>query len=409
MPFITSKNAPGIIAKAMANRLADKVQFAKAVSKADPSDFDGKNGFSAGDTIYIAQPARYTVGSNANITSAIQNTDEGKVPLALDIRAVVGVANTSLEFATDIALKSYIKRVIDPAVDAVAQSLDRTFIERASRATYNFVGTPGSTVFDTQTCLQANQRITEMACPDMSDRFMLLYPEANTSAVNTRKGLFQQSTEIAKQYREGYIGTADGFNYLQNNLAYRHTNGSATVTAVTLSANQTSGTATAAVTGLTGTNTVTAGTIINIAGVFAVHPITKQNLGFLQDFVVTADATAVSSAATLSISPTPISSGSEQNVTAVGASSAAVTFRTGGATLVARPQALAFHKSAFRVVSVPMLEPKGVDMLAQETVDGLTIRILRQYDVLQDRLVTRIDALCGIAIERPEWACRIGG
>jgi P22 coat protein - gene protein 5 len=409
MPINTVKSAAQIIARASAMRFADKVQFAKAISKADASDFKGKNGFASGDIISINLPARFNVGTNRDVTSALQPIDEGRVQLALDYPPVAAFTTTSNQFATDIDIKNYYKRVIEPAVDALAQDMDREFLRRATLATFNYVGTPRSTVFDTDTCLAANQRITELGCSDFDNRFALLYPQAMTSAVGSRKGLFQSSEEISKQYKKGYIGTADGFDYLQSNLVHRHTNGTATVTGVTLNANMVSGTGTAVLTGVGGTNTVTQGTVLNFDGVNAVHPITKQDLGFLQDFVVTANATAAAGVVTVSISPTPIATGTERNVTAVGSSGGAVTFKTGGSVVGTRAQALTFHRDAFRMVSVPLILPQGTQMAAQETMDGLTIRVVQQYEVRTDQLITRLDALCGIAAVRPEWAVRIGG
>jgi hypothetical protein len=39
--------------------------------------------------------------------------------------------------------------------------------------------------------------------------------------------------------------------------------------------------------------------------------------------------------------------------------------------------------------------------------NGLSIRIVRAYDVSTDRFITRLDILYGWAMLYPEWACRI--
>ena len=49
----TMKDAPGVIASMAAKMLADKTQFCQTIDKLDPSEYSGKNGFNAGDTIYI--------------------------------------------------------------------------------------------------------------------------------------------------------------------------------------------------------------------------------------------------------------------------------------------------------------------------------------------------------------------
>ena len=158
----------------------------------------------------------------------------------------------------------------------------------------------------------------------------------------------------------------------------------------------------------TTTGTVAKGSVFTIAGVYAVHPITKVAYPYLQQFVVTADATADGSGqATLSISPTIYSSasGSLQNVSALPADEAALVFV--GSASTAYGQNIAYHKSAFRRVSVPLVLPQGMNTAAQETADGHTIRVLSDFDILTGKMIMRLDYLGGLAAVRPEWACRI--
>jgi len=403
------KDVAGVIAKMGAAMLADKCQFAKTIDKADETDFQGKNGFMAGDTIYINKPARFIPGSNADITSTIQDVSEEKVALSLDIRKVVGVSLTSAEIATDLALKSWAKRILEPAVSSMAQHIEQTMLQRASLATYNQIGSPGSTVFDTDTMLAANARIDEQACPDFSNRFALLTPQANRSAVNARKGLFQDSAEVAKQYKEGAMGRSDGLTFLRNNLLPSHTNGNDVSFEVRTTVSV-EGSTSLVVEGLTTTTgTVTAGTTFTVANVYAVHPITKERLDYLQPFVVQSNVTADGNGyATLTVSPAMYTSASDglQNIDAFPVDGAAITVLSGSASTGYR-QNLVYHKSAFRMVSVPLVMPDGLDMAAQESHEGFTLRVLRDYDVKTDNLIMRLDFLGGIAATRPEWSVRL--
>jgi hypothetical protein len=404
----TLKNAPGVIAGLAAKMLSDKVQFCKTIDKADEADYNGKNDYQAGDTIYISKNARFVSGTNADITSAIQDVKEEKVALTLDERRVTGIALTSAEIATEAALKSWAKRILDPAVSEMAQKIESSFLDKAMDATYNSVGSAGSTVFDMDTILSAGQKIDEFACPDLDNRYCLLNPAAQRSAINANKGLFNNTTEVGQQYIKGRMGQGMGFEFLSNNLLPTHTNGNDVVFEVRTTVS-TEGQSTLVVEALTTTTgTVKKGTVFTIAGVNAVHPITKTDLGYLQQFVVTADATADGSGyATLSVSPSFYTSASNglQNITAFPVDGAAIT--PVGAASTAYVQNLAYHKSAFRMVSVPLVKPDGTDMAAQKTVDGLTIRVIRDYDVLTDKLIMRLDFLGGIAAVRPEWAVRI--
>jgi len=404
----TLKNAPGVVAALAAKMLEDKVQFCKTIDQADESDYGGKNGYNAGDTIYVSKNARFISGTNADITSAIQDVKEEKVALTLNERRVTGIALTSAEIATEISLKSWAKRILDPAMSEMAQKIEASFLDQACDATYNSVGTAGSTVFDMDTILSAGQKIDENACPDLDNRFVLLNPAAQRSAVNANKGLFNNTTEIGKQYLKGRMGQGMGFEFLSNNLLPTHTNGNDVVFEVRTTVS-TEGQSTLVVEALTTTTgTVKKGTTFTIAGVNAVHPITKTDLGYLQQFVVTADATADGSGyATLSVSPAFYTSASLglQNITAFPVDGAAIT--PVGAASSALVKNLAYHKSAFRMVSVPLVTPSGTDMAAQKTSGGFTIRVIRDYDVLTDKLIMRLDFLGGICAPRPEWACKI--
>lgn len=404
----TLKNAPGIVAALGAKMLADKLQFCKTIDKADESDFDGKNGFNAGDTIYINKNARFISGTNPDITSALQDVKEEKVALTLDQRRVTGIALTSSEIATEMALKSWAKRILDPAVSEMAQKIEAAFLDKAMDSISNLVGTAGTTIFDMDTILSAGQKIDEHACPDLDNRYMLLNPAAQRSAVNANKGLFNNTTEVGKQYLKGRMGQGMGFEFISNNLLPTHTNGNDVIFEVRTTVSV-EGQTTLVVEALTTTTgTVKKGTVFTIAGVNDVHPVTKDSLGYLKQFTVAADATADGSGyATLTLTEgfyTSASSGL-QNISAFPVDGAAIT--PVGLASTGYIQNLAYHKSAFRMASVPLITPDGTDMASQKTVDGITLRVIRDYDVLTDKLIMRLDFLGGIAAVRPEWACRI--
>lgn len=400
------KDNGALIAKIAAGYLNDNVQFVKTIDKEDVSLFEGKNGYKAGATVNISVPANYTVGTSADVTSAIQDVLEDSVDLTVDNQYVTAVSFTSEEVATDMALKSWAKRVLKPAMIAIANKVESACLEQAADATANSVGTAGSTIFDTDTILHAGEKISVGGCADLDSRFVLLNPKAQRSAVNARKGLFQSSTDIAEQYKKGYMGMADGFDFLSNNLLPTHTVGNDIVFEVRTTVS-TEGQATLVVEGLTAnTGTVTKGTVFTIDTVFDVHPVTKATLSDLKQFVVTADATADASGyATLSIDKPFYTTTSRQNISAFPADGDAIT--PVGAASTGYVQNLAYHKSAFRFVSLPLVMPNGTHLAAQETVDGLTVRVIGDYDVLTDKMILRLDILWGMANVRPEWASRL--
>jgi hypothetical protein len=149
--------------------------------------------------------------------------------------------------------------------------------------------------------------------------------------------------------------------------------------------------------------------VFSISGVNAVHPQTKVDLGYEQQFVVTAAVTETSgNSVTLQISPAIYytTTDSRQNVSAAPVDEAAITIYNGSASTTYTNN-LVFHKDAFRMVSVPLVLPEKAEYAAQYTYKGITVAIIRDFDILKRRMITRLDFLGGFAPVRPEWACRI--
>ena len=402
------KDGAGLFARGIALTLKDNLVFCGMVDKADKSDFDGKNDFKSGDTIYTSIPPRYVPQQdNLDITSTIQDTVEDKAPLVLNKTETVGMKMDSLELATDADVKQALKRHGKPAAEAIAQFMESRCFEIATNSVYNSVGTAGSNTFDVADVLAARTSLNQNLCPN-SDRGLIMNSASGAKAVDARKVLFQSSNEIDKQYKMGQIGKANGFNWYETELIATHTNGNDVTGVAVNNAAVAEGDATLAIDGLTTTTgTVTKGSVFTIAGVFSVHPITKVVTGNLQQFVVTGDVTANGSGeATVAISPS-LYAGSNglQNITALPVDDAVITFV--GAADSALAQNLAFHKSAFKMVTVPLYAPKGVDLVATETVDGITVNLVRDFDVRTREVITRLDVLYGFDKVRPEWAVRL--
>jgi len=224
------KSSAGIVAKVAAQMLSDQLQFCKQVTKHEFSDFEGKNGYSAGQTIYTNKPARFVPTTSFDITSSQEDIVEERVALTLDTVSSVGVNLTSQELAYDMNLKALAERVIKPAVSAIAQNVEQTFIEKATDATFNSVGTAGSETFVPDTILSARAMLNKNLAPKDGQRTLLLNSEATREAVDARKALFHSASEVEKQYKQGMVGKADGFDWYETELLNLHTNGTQTVT-----------------------------------------------------------------------------------------------------------------------------------------------------------------------------------
>ena len=187
------------------------------------------------------------------------------------------------------------------------------------------------------------------------------------------------------------------------------TNGAAQETTYALS--KTTNTASLITDGWTNDTTgiLLAGDVFTIADVFAVNPVSKDTQDFLQQFVVTADANSGASTgpATLTISPAPILTGPYQNISATIADGAAIVVVGTGATIY--PQNLAFHRNAFALVMIPLEMPDGANFKARESKDGISIRVIKAYDIINSTDIIRLDILYGVKSIYPDLACRVTG
>lgn len=398
------KDGPGLFAKGMAQTLKDNLGLCAFVEKADESEYDGKNGYKAGDTIYTSIPTRRIVQEdNLDITSYNTDVVEEKAPLVLNKTATTADSFDSLELATEVDVKSALKRFGIPSAQSLAQQIEARCMGIVADSAYNITGTAGSNSFAVADVLAARSKLNQNLAP-LKDRMLFLNSESGAEAVDARKGLFQSSTAIAEQYSEGYIGRSDGFDWMETELLPTHTNGSMGGTPLMDGATA-EGASTLHIDGVTSGNTWTKGTKFTVAGVYMVHPITKAITKRLQQFVATADVTFTGGEADVPVSPSIYASATSplKNVDAVPADGAAITILTGAAS-TGYVHNLALHKSAFKMVTVPLYTPKGEELVASETVDGITVNIVRFFDGNTRIVKTRYDVLYAFDEVRPEWS-----
>ena len=79
-----------------------------------------------------------------------------------------------------------------------------------------------------------------------------------------------------------------------------------------------------------------------------------------------------------------------------------------GTASTSQAQNLVFHKDAYMLGTADLIMPTGVDFAAREVLDGISMRIVRQYDITNDKFPCRIDVLYGYKTLRPQLACRVG-
>lgn len=378
--------------------LHQKARFIRSINRQYDDSF-ANSGAKIGDSLRIRLPNQYTVRTGPNLST--QATAEQQVTLQVANQRGVDVSFSSTELT--MQLDDFAERILEPAMSVLAASIEADALSMYADVS-NFVGTPGTVPNALLTYLQARQRLQESLTPEDDNRALMLSPLANVTIVDALKGLFHDSTAVRQQYKEGSMGRTSGFDWYESTLMPTHVNGTMGGTPLVNGASQTG---TSLITdGWTGSNTITRGTVFTIAGVFAVHPETKAVTPNLQQFTVTATATASTGNATLSISPALVATGALQTVSALPADNAAITVQSGAAS-AAHQQNLAFHRDAFTFATADLVMPKGVDFAAREMMDGISMRIVRQYNISNDTFPCRIDVLYGYRALRPQMACRI--
>jgi len=390
--------------------LHNNLIFTKTINKQYDDRF-AVSGAKNGGELLIREPNQFTVRSGAVIDT--QDVTESTQTLTLATQRGVDINFSSVELT--LSMDDFSQRILTPAMSRLAAEVDSINIGIAYKGIYNHVlGTKGSpsTLADVNS---ARSKLSKGLTP-LGDRSMILESLSMNQVISDSKALFNPSSEVARQYSRGVIGTSAGFTFHETEMVPVHTMGTFADTdtpIVNTSTGITSGTATIAITSGTSAGTVTEGSVFTVADVFAVNNETKERYPHLQQWVVTADATASTGSVTVAVSPTPITSGAKQNVELVSAgASKAVLFETvGGSGTISTGflQGLAYHRDFMTFVTADLEMPKDADMAAREVFDGISMRLWRASDIINDKFPTRIDVLFGQKVIRPEWACRLSG
>ena len=376
--------------------LHQKLNFIGTVNREYDNRF-ANSGAKIGDTLTIRQPNEYTVRTGQAINT--QDVTEGSTTLQVATQKGVDLSFTSKDLTMDI--DDFSSRYINPAMSVLAASIEADALSMV-KDVYNLVDNDGAAL-SLANILSGRQNLNDNLAPMDASRTAMLSTAHSATLVNALSGLFQDSEAIKKQYKEGMMGRTAGFDFYENTLVSDHTTGTGAEGDTTYNVNGIGQTgASLVVDG--GTSTFLKGDVITIAGCNRVHPETKTDTGSLQQFVVTADSGA--SATSIAISPSIVISGAKQNVSAAPTNDGAVNKIGAGAGELLN-SSMVYHKDAFTFATADLIMPSGLDFASRENFDGISLRIVRQYDINNDSMPCRIDVLYGYKAIRPQLACRI--
>ena len=363
-------------------------------------------GAKIGSTLRIRLPDRALVTDGAALQ--VQDDNEQFTTLAVASQKHIGVNFTTAELT--MQLDDFAERVLKPRISQLASSIDAD-VANSFKSIYNSVGTPGTTPGTSLVLLQAQQKLNENAAV-MAPRYATVNPAANAALVEGMKGLFNPTDTISRQFKNGLMGTGVlGYEEISMSQSIKQfstgtfSRTASTTVGTTVSAQ---GATTVVLSQGSATTTLKVGDVFTIGSVFAVNPQTRESTGSLQQFVVTEDTAGVAGTFTVKVSPaiyTPANA--LATVDSFPQSGAVVTFL--GSASTQYPQNLVYHKDAITFATADLLLPQGVDMASRQVHNGISLRVVRQYDINNDRMPCRIDVLYGFGVIRPQMACRIWG
>lgn len=372
---------------------------------------DYKNEFvKVGSTVNIRKPVRFVATKSAILSKS--NVTEYNTNVKVDTQAHVGWEFSSQELT--LTIEQYSERYMQPAIAALANQVDFDLTSLYDDVN-NEVGTPGTTPNSFAALGAGLQRLDELAAPN-HQRKVVLDPAGYWSMADALKGTFDPKM-TRDAVRKGFVGMVGNAETFMDQNIRKHTVGAHGGTPLVNGAS-TAGDTTIATDGWT-VDTVgilKAGDVFTIAGVYEVNPMSGDSTGVLKQFVALedVDSGATTGPATIRIYPAGDSgpglqaSGAYKNCSALPADNAAITVL--GAASTQYPQNLAFQKGAFGLVVRPLQMPDGVwGQRVTDPQSGLSIRVIKDYDIDNDKEILRMDILYGTKTLYPDLACRITG
>jgi len=414
--------SPTIIAREALAHLLNNMVMGNLVHRQYVTEFGAPK---VGSSVRIRKPVKFITHSGADVTNDIANVKESYE--SIDVDTQINVPWQFLTADLTLTVDKYNERYIEPAGIALANDIDYAMCGLYTDV-HRCVGTPGETPESFSDLGDAAAMLDMAGCPQ-TDRRLVLDPTANWSLADALKGLFLQQ-RVEALVNRGYLGTLAGMDILMDQNIRTHTPGGWPGTPAWDQAAATETyDANYEATNFDGFGAETAssvkiGDVVQVATVYDINPISRAKLAHLKHFTVIGNGTTVGtepSTPTAStydvpvhVRPAPIyyagSAGTPDNaafstVDSLPADGDALTV----VTHTAGPQNLAFHKNAFALVVVPLEMPDGASFKAQENYNGVGIRVIKDYNILTDYEVIRLDVLYGKKALYPDLAVRLLG
>lgn len=362
------------------------------------------SGAKIGSTLRIRLPNDFTVVTGPALS--VQDTAEQSTTLVLATQKHVDVGYSTAD--RTLSLDDYSRRVLAPMVNNLAGAVAVDIMSGSEGGICNFVANQdaGNNIINPiqSTYLRSGAVLDNNSAP-MANRKIVNSPDTEASVVSTLSGLLNPQSEISRQYTTGRMYDALGFIWMKDQTTIAHTNGALAQGSATVNGAGQSGlnlTVNALANGLN------VGDIITIAGVHQVNRITKQSTGRLRQFAVTANVPAGATSIPIYPALVPGVGGQAvqyQTVDVSPVNGAAVNPTNGLAASASYTKNFSYAPEAVTLATADLEIPHAVHEAARESFDGVSMRMVTDYFIGTDQLITRLDVLYGYLWIRPEWAC----
>ena len=373
--FITIKN----IARQLLPRLIENLVFPNLIHKDYSNDFVTGQGA----TIQVRKPVVLTaVDFNESTGVSAQDVKESSVEVTLDKLATVDVAFGAIQRATNVDDMN--RLFLEPAAVALAQKINSDGLNLYKDIPYTG-GAVGSTPDGLDDLTNARKMLNIQKAP-IAPRYALWDPEAEASFLQLDTFVEADKSGTTEALRNGSLGRIMGFENYMSQAVKSHAKG-------TLATAGTTGKKILLQGAASGATSVTLDTDDSaLTGTLKKGDILTFTSGTtIKQVVVTADATAETDAIAISIYP-------------------ALTIADNAAVTIAANHTanLAFCPQAFAFVTRPLVAPAGVESYVT-SYNGVTLRVVRGYDMTYKRETLSMDVLYGYKTMYPELAVRYLG
>src|SRR5690242_14231956 len=220
-----------ITSKALAI-LHQKCNFIGSINRQYDDSF-ANSGAKIGTSLRIRLPVQYSVASGANLS--LNNTVETNTTLTVSTQKHVDFSFSSSELTMNI--DDFAGRYLEPAMAVLAANIENDAFSMVN-SVYNQVN--GQTAAQTfRNVLLGRKILLDNLTPQSKQWQLRINTQDNVDMVDSLKGLFQQSTQIARQYTDGVMGLSGGFEWAENTFLGNFTPGARNTAYVVDGASQT--------------------------------------------------------------------------------------------------------------------------------------------------------------------------